>query len=71
MKAHVGDRLVIRGHKVGGHERAATIVEVRGPDGTPPYIVHWDDDPHDQPQDHLFFPGSDADVERHEHDHPG
>jgi hypothetical protein len=25
--------------------------------------VHWADDPNDVPQDHLFFPGSDADVE--------
>ncbi len=63
MKAQVGDRLAIRGHSVGTKERHATIVEVRGDDGAPPYVVHWDDDPGDTPQDHLFFPGPDADVE--------
>ncbi len=59
MKAAVGDELVIRGHAVGQRERHATIVEVRGTDGGPPYMVRW----HDDPQEHLFFPGSDADVE--------
>lgn len=65
MKASVGDRLLIRGHDVGHVERRATIVEVRGEDGGPPYVVHWDDDPHDVPHDHIFFPGPDADVEHH------
>lgn len=63
MKAEVGDRLVIRGHAIGTKERHATIVEVRGTDGGPPYVVHWDDDPGEVPSDHLFFPGPDADVE--------
>lgn len=65
MKATVGDKLVIRGHAVGRPERRATIVEIRGEDGGPPYVVHWDDDPADEPQDHLFFPGPDADIEQH------
>ena len=65
MKAEVGDKLVIRGHAVGTHERSATILEVRGPDGGPPYLVRWDDDEHDEPEAHLFFPGSAADVEHH------
>lgn len=63
MKAASGDRLVIHGHRVGNKVRSATIVEVRGDDGGPPYLVHWDDDPHDPPHDNLFFPGSDAEVE--------
>ena len=50
---------------MGRVERRATIVEVRGEDGGPPYVVHWEDDPHDVPHDHLFFPGPDADVEHH------
>lgn len=65
MKAAAGDKLVIRGHSVGQRERHATIVEVRGADGAPPYVVRWDDDLHDEPQEHLFFPGSDAEVEHH------
>ena len=63
MKASVGDRLLIHGHAVGHAERRATIVEVRGEDGGPPYVVHWDDDEHETPLDALFFPGPDADVE--------
>jgi hypothetical protein len=63
MKAIVGDRIVIRGHAVGHRERHATIVEVRGGDGAPPYVVHWDDEPDDPTHDHLFFPGPDAEVE--------
>jgi len=62
MKASVGDQLVIRGHRIGTHERVATIVEVRGTDGAPPYLVHWDDQVGDA-DDHLYFPGSDADVQ--------
>jgi hypothetical protein len=65
MHAEVGDKLVIRGHAVGERQRSATILEVRGPDGSPPYLIRWDDDLHDRPQEHLFFPGSDADVEHH------
>jgi hypothetical protein len=65
MKAQVGDRLVIRGHAVGLQERHATIMEVRGDDGGPPYVIHWADDPNEVPRDHLFFPGPDADVEHH------
>lgn len=35
MKANVGDRLVIKGHHVGEHERDAEILEVRGEAGGP------------------------------------
>lgn len=62
-RAEVGDHLVIRGHQEGRPERRAIIVQVRGEDGTPPYVVRWLDDPHDEPHDVLFFPGSDADIE--------
>ena len=47
---------------MGRKERKATIVEARGEGGGPPYVVHWHDDPHDEPHDVLFFPGSDADI---------
>ena len=63
MRAAVGDKLMIRGHAIGQRERQATIVQVRGADGAPPYMVHWNDDPHEVPEEHLFFPGSDADIE--------
>jgi hypothetical protein len=35
------------------------IVEVRGPGGTPPFVVRWDDPGHEV----LFFPGPDAVIE--------
>jgi Domain of unknown function (DUF1918) len=58
MKAAIGDRLVIKGHRVGEHDRDAEILEVHGADGAPPYLVRWDDG-----GEGLFYPGSDADVE--------
>ena len=63
MKAAVGDRLVVKGHHVGEHDRDAEILEVRGGNGEPPYLVRWDDDGHEG----LVFPGSDARVEHLEH----
>jgi hypothetical protein len=63
MRASVGDRLVIKGHHVGDPDRDAEILEVRGADGGPPYIVRWDDTGHET----LFFPGSDAVIEHFEH----
>lgn len=69
MKAHVGDRLVIHGHRVGEPDRDAEILEVRGPDGAPPYLVQWSDDGHEG----LVFPGSDAYIDalsQHPHTPP-
>jgi iron-sulfur cluster repair protein YtfE (RIC family) len=59
MQACVGDRIVIKGHDVGDPDRDGEIIEVRGPDGTPPFVVRWDDNGHET----LFFPGPDATVE--------
>ena len=63
MQARVGDRIVIRGHRVGQPLRDGEVLEVRGSDGGPPYIVRWEDNGHET----LFFPGSDADVEHLAH----
>ena len=43
MKARVGDRLVVRRHRSGDAERHAEVLEVRGKDGAPPYLVRWSD----------------------------
>jgi Domain of unknown function (DUF1918) len=59
MQAAVGDRLRITGHHVGEPDRCGEVTEVRGPDGTPPWMIRWDDTDHAV----LFFPGSDARVE--------
>ena len=47
------------GTQYGDHDRDAEILEVRGENGGPPYLVRWDDDGHEG----LFFPGSDATVQ--------
>ena len=57
MRAEVGDHLVVEGNTVGAPRREGDIVEVRGADGAPPYIVHWDDG-----HDGMAFPGPDAHV---------
>jgi hypothetical protein len=58
MRANIGDRLVIRSRNVGTQERSGKIVEVRGADGSPPYLVEWDGGTQG-----VFFPGSDATIE--------
>ena len=63
MKASAGDRLIIKGHRVGEPDRDAEIIEVHGEDGAPPYLVRWDDDGHEG----LFFPGPDATIEHFPH----
>jgi hypothetical protein len=61
VQAQVGDRIVIRGHRVGEHDRDGEIIEVRGPGGDPPWVIRWSIDGHEG----LFFPGPDARI-----DHP-
>jgi hypothetical protein len=62
MQASVGDRIVIKGHKVGDADRDCEVLEVRGPTGGPPYLVRWESG-----HEGLFFPGSDAIVHHFEH----
>ncbi len=66
MQAHIGDELIIRGHRVGEHDRTGEVLEAHGPDGTAPFVVRWDDNGHTT----LFFPGSDCFV-RHLARHAG
>ena len=58
MQAQVGDRIVVQALHVGDPTRDAEILEVRGPNGTPPYLVRWSDDGHIG----LYFPGPDARI---------
>jgi hypothetical protein len=58
MHAKIGDRIIIKGHHQGEPDRDGEVLEVRGPDGGPPYLVRWGDSGHSA----LFFPGSDAVV---------
>ena len=62
MQASIGDRIVIKGHHIGEPDRDCEVLEVRGADGGPPYLVRWEQDGHEA----LFFPGSDAAVQPYE-----
>ena len=59
MKASVGDRIVIASNRLDHPLREGRVVEVRHPDGTPPYVVEW----FDTGQTGLLFPGPDAFIE--------
>jgi hypothetical protein len=56
MRARVGDRIVVASRATGGPVRDGEIIEVRTPDGSPPYMVRWTDTGHTG----LVFPGTDA-----------
>lgn len=58
MRAQVGERLRIHGRTVGAHDQEGEIIEVRGAEGEPPYVVRFDDG-----HEKLVFPGPDAQVE--------
>ncbi|MPZ61863.1 MAG: DUF1918 domain-containing protein [Propionibacteriales bacterium] len=58
MHAEVGERLRIHGRTVGVHDQEGEIIEVRGPDGAPPYVVRFADG-----HETLIYPGPDAEVE--------
>ena len=41
LRAKPGDRLVVPSGLPGGRDRHAKILDVRGPDWGPPYLVQW------------------------------
>jgi hypothetical protein len=57
-RATAGDRLVIRRRALGQPDRDAEILDVRGPNGGPPYLVRWSDTGHEG----LLYPGPDARI---------
>jgi hypothetical protein len=57
MHATVGDRLLVHGGVVGERDRFGEIIEVRGDDGGPPFMVLFEDG-----HQSLVFPGPDAVV---------
>jgi hypothetical protein len=58
MQASAGERILIRGKSVDSPDRHGEIVEVRGADGAPPYLVRFDDG-----HETLVYPGVDCVVE--------
>ena len=57
MRAQVGDHVVVEGRTTETPRRQGEVVEVRGSEGQPPYLVRWSDG-----HEGLLFPGSDAHV---------
>ena len=57
MQAKIGDHLVVEGRTDHDHRREGEVLEVRGEDGGPPYLVRWSDG-----HEGLTYPGSDAHV---------
>lgn len=58
MRAAPGSRIVIHGAHVDSAERRGEVVEARGEDGGPPYLVRFDDG-----SESLIFPGPDCELE--------
>jgi len=57
MRAKVGDHLVVEGRTDHTPRREGEVVEVRGENGAPPYLVKWSDG-----HEGLMYPGADAHV---------
>jgi len=58
MQATTGDRVHVHSNTVGAKDRVAEIVEVRGRDGSPPYLVRYPDG-----HESLMYPGPDCVIE--------
>lgn len=58
MHATVGDRLHVHGRNVGNPDHLGEIIEVRGEEGAPPYLVRYPDG-----HEALVFPGPDCVIE--------
>lgn len=59
LRASRGDRLVIHGHQLGQPPRDGEILEAQGDDGSPPFLVRWEDDGRIT----SLYPSSDASVQ--------
>ena len=57
MKAKIGDQLLVESSSAEQHRREGEIIEVRGDDGAPPFVVRWADG-----HEALCYPGPDARV---------
>lgn len=64
MHASVGDRLVVKGRHLDEPIRDGEIIGVRHADGSPPYVVRWEDTGHEA----LVYPGPDATVQHFAHE---
>jgi hypothetical protein len=58
MQAAIGDRLHVHSRAVGRTEQLAEVIEIHGTDGSPPYLVRYENG-----HESLVFPGPDCTVE--------
>ena len=58
MQAKVGDRMVAHGTHIDDHDRDGEVIEVRGANGGPPYLVRWTEDGHES----LVYPGPGMEI---------
>ncbi len=58
MYAEVGNWIVVHSRVLDAPVRIGRVVEVHHPDGSPPYVVRWNDDDRTS----VVFPGSDTSV---------
>jgi hypothetical protein len=65
MQAKVGDELTVKGRHQ-GEDRHGEIIEVRGLDGKPPYLIRWNDD-----YESLFFPSANTVIEHRAREQSG
>jgi hypothetical protein len=66
MHAVVGDTIAVPGRTVGAAGRLGQVLEVKGSDGHPPYVVRWEDG-----HEALCYPGPEARVQHEGHLDPG
>ncbi|HEY8372617.1 MAG TPA: DUF1918 domain-containing protein [Pseudonocardiaceae bacterium] len=57
MHASVGDQVRVHGRTVGAQDKVGEIIEVRGPNGAPPYLVRFSDG-----HEGLIYPGGDCEI---------
>jgi hypothetical protein len=63
LRASPGDRVIVSGHHQGEPARDGEILDVRGENGAPPYVVRWEDG-----RVSTLYPGSDVSVQHFPHE---
>lgn len=64
MRATPGDRIILAGEQVDQPTRTGEVLEARGADGGPPYVVRWEDG-----HTSTMFPGPGAVLKVTESEH--
>jgi hypothetical protein len=57
MQAQLGDHVIVEGRTVDVPRKEGEVIEIKGDDGAPPYVVRWTDG-----HEGLVYPGPDAHI---------